>query len=237
MKIVENETDRDLLLLRSWAEEDKPREKMILRGQAALTDTELLALLVNSGTPGEDVIVITKRILASVQNDLVALSRLNVKELMKFRGIGQAKAVTIAAALELGRRRRESEAGKKPLISTSKQAYEYLAPSLADLPHEEFWILLLNRANKVLRKYPVGTGGLTGTVADQRIIFKKALDEGACGIILAHNHPSGNLKPSQADIQLTRRMKEAGTIMDIPILDHIIISDTGYYSFADEGNL
>ncbi len=175
MKIVENETDGDLLLLRSWAEEDKPREKMILRGQAApYRHRTAWPFWSIAALPGEDVIVITKRILASVQNDLVALSRLNVKELMKFRGIGQAKAVTIAAALELGRRRRESEAGKKPLISTSKQAYEYLAPSLADLPHEEFWILLLNRANKVLRKYPVGTGGLTGTVADQRIIFKKA---------------------------------------------------------------
>lgn len=232
MKIVE--TEKDFSLLRSWADEDKPREKMISRGQSALTDTELLAILVNSGTPNEDVMTITKRILDSVHNDLTALSRLNVKDLMKFRGIGEAKAVAIASALELGRRRRESESGRRPLISTSKQAYEYLAPTLADLPHEEFWVLLLNQANKVLLKYRVGTGGLTGTVADQRIIFKKALEEGACGLILAHNHPSGNRKPSQSDIQLTQRMKEAGRIMDIPILDHLIITDTGYYSFADE---
>lgn len=235
MKI--GEIEEDLMQLRAWAKEDKPREKMLHRGQAALTDTELLAILVNSGTPNEDVILISKRILASVNNDLLTLARLNVKELMKFRGIGKAKAVTIAAALELGRRRQESEVGKKPLISSSRKAYEYLAPSMADLPHEEFWMLLLNQANKVLRKFSVSSGGLTGTVADQRIIFKKALEEGACGIILAHNHPSGNLKPSQPDIQLTRRMKEAGRIMDIPILDHLIITDTGYYSFADEGNL
>lgn len=235
MKIVE--TEENIHLLRSWADEDKPREKMIQRGQAALTDTELLAVLVNSGLPGDDVIMITKRILASVGNDLVALSRLSIKELMRFRGIGEAKAVSIAAALELGRRRRESELGKTPIISGSRQAYEYMAPSLADLPHEEFWILLLNRANKVLRKFPVSTGGLTGTVADQRVIFKKALDATACGIILAHNHPSGSSKPSQSDIQITRRMAEAGRIIDIPILDHIIITETGYYSFADDGML
>lgn len=241
MKIVEAECEKpaqkNYISMKSWAEEDRPREKMLLKGQTALTDTELLAILINTGTPKEGVFELSKRILASTQNDLVALSRLNVKELMRFSGIGRAKAVTIAASLELGRRRRESESGKKPLISSSKNAYEYLESTLSDLPHEEFWILLLNRANRVLGKQLVSSGGLTGTIADQRIIFKKALDQSACGIILAHNHPSGNSKPSQSDIQLTRRMTDAGRIMDIPVLDHLIITDNGYYSFADEGIL
>jgi DNA repair protein RadC len=212
-------------------------KKIIHKGKTSLSDAELIAILMNTGTKNENVVELAKRILSSVQNDLLALSKLNVKELMRFKGIGEAKAITITSALELGRRRRDCEATQKTIISTSKDAYELLASSLSDLPHEEFWILLLNRAHKVIGKFSVSSGGLTGTVADQRIIFKKALDQSACGIILAHNHPSGNLKPSQADIQLTKRLVEGGRILDIPIMDHLIITETNYYSFADEGML
>ena len=234
--------EKELTLLeaipvKSWAEDDRPREKMMSKGKTSLSDAELIAILMNTGTKNENVLDLAKRILNSVQNDLMALSKLNVKELMRFKGIGEAKAIAIASALELGRRRRDREATKKPIISSSKDAYELLASSLSDLPHEEFWIMLLNRAHKVIGKFVVSSGGLTGTVADQRIIFKKALDESACGIILAHNHPSGNLKPSQADIQLTKRLVEGGRILDIPVMDHLIITETSYYSFADEGML
>jgi len=232
MKIVEN-----IDSVKSWAEDDRPREKMLLKGQAALSDTELIAILMNTGTREEMVIDLAKRILASVGNDLVALSRLNVKEFTRFKGIGPAKAVTIAAALELGRRRRDYEATQSIQVSTSRVAYEYMASSMADLDHEQFWILLLNRGNKILGKHLVSTGGLTGTVADQRMIFKKALEHSACGIILAHNHPSGSAKPSQSDTQITRRISGAGQIMDIPILDHLIITESGYFSFADQGML
>lgn len=232
-------TNLELMPIKYWAEEDRPREKMISKGKASLTETELLAILMNTGTRDQNVLDLSKEVLTSVEYDLSALSKMNVKELMRFRGIGEAKAVTIAAALELGRRRRDWEAKEKATINSSRDAFELIASSLNDIPHEEFWILVLNRANKVTGKFKVSEGGLTGTVADQRIIFKKALDQSACGIILAHNHPSGNLKPSQADVQLTKRMVEAGRILDIPIMDHLILSDSGsgYYSFADEGML
>lgn len=235
MKFDERKTET--IAVKEWANDDLPREKMIHKNQAALSDTELLAILINTGTPKESVMDLSKRMLHSVQNDLVILSRLNVKDLMKFSGIGKAKASMIAAALELGRRRRDAEASSRGLISTSRDAFEFLATSLADLPHEEFWIILLNRANKILGKYLISTGGLTGTVADQRIIFKKALECSSCGIILAHNHPSGSLKPSRADIELTRRMRDAGRIMDIPVLDHLIVAESDYYSFADNDML
>ncbi|MCG9909941.1 MAG: DNA repair protein RadC [Flavobacteriales bacterium] len=231
------EENREFTSVKAWAEDDRPREKLIKKGKAALSDAELLAILMNTGTRNETVVDLSKRLLASVNYDLAALSRLSLKDLMRFKGVGEAKAVTISAALELGRRRRDSEVGRKPKISSSKDAYEYLASSLSDLPHEEFWILLLNKANTVIGKYSVSAGGFAGTVADQRIIFKKALEEQACGIILAHNHPSGNLKPSQADIKLTKTMKESGNILDIPVFDHLIITASGYFSFADEGML
>lgn len=229
----------ELVPVRYWAEEDRPREKMINKGKAALTDAELLAILMNTGTRKETVVGLSKKVLESVGNDLSSLSRLSIQDLMRFNGIGEAKAITIAAALELGRRRRDADAREKVTVKSSRDAFEYIASSLNDKPHEEFWILTLNRANKVTGKHKVSEGGLTGTVADQRIIFKKALDEMACGMVLAHNHPSGMLKPSQADIQLTKRMVEAGKILDISIMDHLILSGSGtqYYSFADEGML
>lgn len=223
--------------VKSWAEDDRPREKMVLKGKSALSDAELLAILMNTGSRNETVVDLAKRMLSSVNNDLLALSRLSIKELMQFKGVGSAKAVSIAAALELGRRRRESEAFQKLKIASSRDAFEYLAPSLADLGHEEFWVILLNRANRVLGKFAVSSGGLTGTVVDQRLIFKKAIEESACGVILAHNHPSGNLKPSQQDMLFTKRICEAGKIMEILVLDHLILNESGYYSFADEGKL
>jgi DNA repair protein RadC len=223
--------------VKDWAEGDRPREKLLNKGKTALSDAELLAILMNTGSRNETVVDLAKRILASVNNDLVALSRLSTRDLTQFKGVGEAKAVTLAAALELGRRRRESEATQKIKISSSKDAFEYLAPVLSDLSHEEFWILLLNRANKVMGKHRVGTGGFTGTVADPRIIFKTALEHSAVALILSHNHPSGNLKPSAEDLNLTKKLKEAGKFLDIPILDHLIIGETSYYSFADEGLL
>jgi DNA repair protein RadC len=223
--------------VKAWAEDDRPREKLLNKGKTALSDAELLAILMNTGSRNETVVDLAKRILASVNNDLVALSRLSTKDLTRFKGVGEAKAVTLAAALELGRRRRESEAAQKIKISSSKDAFEFLAPQLSDLPHEEFWILLLNRANKVIGKQRVGTGGFTGTVADPRIIFKTALEHSAVALILSHNHPSGNLKPSAEDLNLTKKLNEAGKFLDIPILDHLIIGESSYYSFADEGQL
>lgn len=222
---------------KSWAEDDRPREKLLKKGKSTLSDAELLAILLNTGSRNETVVDLAKRLLAGTNNDLITLSRMTVKELTSLKGIGEAKAVTIAAALELGKRRRESEARQKTVIGSSKDAYEILAASITDIPHEEFWILLLNRQNHLIKKHFVSSGGMSGTVADQRLIFKKALEESASGIILAHNHPSGSCKPSRDDISLTKKLKEAGKIMDIPILDHIIVTDTGYYSFADEGIL
>jgi DNA repair protein RadC len=223
--------------VKAWAEDDRPREKLLNKGKTALSDAELLAILMNTGSRNETVVDLAKRILASVNNDLVALSRLSIKDLTQFKGVGEAKAVTLAAALEMGRRRRESEAAQKTKISSSKDAFEYLAPLLSDLSHEEFWILLLNRANKVMGKHRVGTGGFTGTVADPRIIFKTALEHSAVSLILSHNHPSGNLKPSAEDLNLTKKLKEAGKFLDIPVMDHLIIGESSYYSFADEGLL
>ncbi len=223
--------------VKAWAEDDRPREKLIHKGKSALSDAELLAILMNTGTRNETVVDLAKRILGSVNHDLVALSRMSIKDLMQFKGVGEAKAVTLAAALELGRRRRESEAAQKVKINSSRDAFEYLAPALSDLNHEEFWILLLNRANKVIGKQRIGVGGFTGTVADPRLIFKTALESSAVAIILGHNHPSGNLKPSPEDLALTKKLSEAGKFLDIHILDHLIIGETGYYSFADEGRL
>ena len=230
-------TSAEFTPVKAWAEDDRPREKLLNKGKTALSDAELLAILLNTGSRNETVVDLAKRILGSVNNDLVSLSRMSHKELTQFKGMGPAKAVTLAAALELGRRRRESEAAQKVKISSSKDAFEYLAPLLSDLTHEEFWILLLNRANKVIGKHRVGAGGFTGTVADPRIIFKTALEHSAVALILSHNHPSGNLKPSMEDINLTKKLNEAGKFLDIPILDHLIIGESSYYSFADEGNL
>ncbi|HEV7350491.1 RadC family protein [Telluribacter sp.] len=219
----------------SWAEEDRPREKLLQRGKAALTDAELVAILIGSGTVEQSAVDVAKSILGSASNNLNELARQGVNELKKIKGIGEAKAITIVAALELGRRRKEAEVQRRRRIQSSHDAYEEMKPYLLDKPHEEFWILLLNRANDVLRPVQISTGGVAGTVADPKLIFKHALEQLASSIILFHNHPSGNHTPSQADKDLTRKLKEAGRVLDLPVLDHLIFTDNGYYSFADEG--
>lgn len=221
----------------SWAEEDRPREKLILKGKAALSDAELIGILIGSGTRSLSAVDLSKLILNKVSNNLNELAKLSIKDLQQFKGIGEAKAIAIVSALELGRRRKESQFIQKPKITCSKDAYEIIKPELMDLSYEVFWILLLNRANQVIKKCQISTGGISGTVADPKIIFKTALENLCSAIILVHNHPSGNLKPSTADISLTKKMKESGNLLEIPVLDHIIFSDNGYYSFADEGIL
>lgn len=219
----------------SWAEEDRPREKLLLKGKAALSDAELIGILIGSGTRSMSAVDLSKLILKEVGNNLNELAKCSVSDLQKFKGIGEAKAITIVSALELGRRRKESQYMEKPTITCSKDAYEVIKPELLDLAYEVFWVLLLNRANQVIKKCQISSGGISGTVADPKIIFKVALESMCSGIILVHNHPSGNLKPSNADINLTKKVKEAGSLLEIPVLDHIIFTDKGYLSFADEG--
>ena len=221
--------------IKSWAEEDRPREKMQLKGKHSLSDAELLAILMGSGNREESAVELGKKILHSVDGDLNQLGKKSIKELMVFKGVGEAKAISIIAALELGRRRQLTDIKTRPQIKSSRSAYDLLAPLLVDLPHEEFWILLLNRGNKVLAREQVSIGGVTGTVVDAKIIFKKALEGNATSLILCHNHPSGTLRPSQADIDITKKLKAAGETLEIKVLDHLIISELGYYSFADEG--
>lgn len=221
--------------IKSWAEEDRPREKLMEKGRHALTEAELIAILISSGSKNETAVELSKRILGSVSNDLNDLGKLSINELIKFKGIGEAKAISIVAALELGRRRKETKIAKREKITTSKDVYELMRPSMMDLPHEEFWMLMLNRANSVIKKELISRGGIAGTVVDSKLIFKTALENYACSIIICHNHPSGNLKPSEQDIKITKNIKEAGKIMEIQLLDHLIITERGFYSFADEG--
>jgi DNA repair protein RadC len=221
----------------AWAEEDRPREKMILKGKLALSDAELLAILLGSGTTGESAVAVAQQILASVENNLNDLGKRSLSDLQKFRGIGEAKAVTIAAALELGRRRQLSDLRERPRIGHSRDAYNTIAPLLADLQHEEFWLLLLNKANEVFARERLSSGGMSGTVVDIKMVLKAAIEGKAAAFIAVHNHPSGNLQPSQADIDLTRKLKQSGALLDLPMLDHLIISERGYFSFADEGQV
>lgn len=223
--------------IRYWAEDERPREKLLLKGKSALSDAELIAILIGSGNNEESAVDLCKRILKSVEGNLVELSKLDVKSLSKFKGIGEAKALSIVAALELGRRRRAAEPLQRATIGSSKDAYDIAQSLMGDSPYEQFWVLLLNRANKVIRKENISHGGVAGTVADPKKIFRMALDHNACYVILAHNHPSGNLKPSDEDIKLTKKLKQAGEHLDIKILDHIIAGENDYYSFADDGLL
>jgi len=223
--------------IKDLAEDDRPREKMLQKGRQALSDAELIAILIGSGSRSESAVQLAQRILMESGNDMNALARLSIKDLQKFKGIGEAKAISIAAALELGRRRTNDSSKEVKKIASSSSAYDILRPKMQDLPHEEFWVMLLSRSNKVLDVQLVGRGGVTGTVADVKIILKMALERLASGIIISHNHPSGNLTPSQSDIQLTKKIKEAAVWMDVSLLDHLIISDEGYYSFADQGIL
>ncbi len=229
-------SEQNVLTIKHWAEDDKPREKLLLKGRQTLSDAELLAILIGSGTKNMSAVELSKQILKEAANQsLDNLSKLTVKELTKFKGIGDAKAITIVAAMELARRKKDSGVEEKPFIKTSRSAFDLLNPYLSDLPHEEFYIILVNRANRVLKIERVGMGGVTGTVADLRIMFKSAIEHLATGIILSHNHPSGQLRPSDADIQLTKSIKEAGKILTIDLLDHLIIGSNSYFSFADEG--
>ena len=223
--------------IKNWNEADRPREKLLLKGRTALSDAELIAILIGSGSRNESAVSLSQRILASVSNNLSELGRLSIPELMEFKGIGEAKAICIAAAMELGRRRRTGEALERKKITSSNSVFEYVQPIIGELPHEEFWILYLNNSNKIIKSAQLSKGGITGTVVDVRLAFKDALQLGAVGIILAHNHPSGTLKPSQADIQLTKKLKTAGDSLDIKVLDHLIITEKAYFSFADENML
>lgn len=220
-----------------WSEDDKPREKLMLKGKSVLSDAELIAILIGSGSRNESAVDLSKRILASVDNNLNRLGKLSLAQLMSFKGIGEAKAITIIAATELGRRRKNEEIIELDKITSSKAVFEVMQPIIGELLHEEFWVLYLNNFNKVLYKSQLSKGGMTGTMVDARIVFKIALEQNATAIILVHNHPSGKLQPSDADIQLTKKLKNAGKELDIPVLDHVIVVERGYYSFADEGML
>ncbi len=228
-------TNHKLTTIKDWAEDDRPREKLIAKSPKALTNAELLAILIGSGTKNESAVDLAKKILASLDNHLALLARLSLKELTQFRGIGEAKAINIIAALEIGRRRRLSEALDRKKITTSRDAYEVVAPILNDRPYEEFWCVTLNRSNFVIKTISISEGSIAGTVADPKKIFKLALEDNASSIILAHNHPSGSLKPSSADMKLTKKCVEAGKFLELPVLDHIIAGNENYFSFADEG--
>lgn len=225
------------LNIKDWAEEDRPREKLLKNGARSLTDAELIAILIGSGNTEETAVELSKRILSTSGNSLNELGRKSIDYLQSFKGIGEAKAITIVAALELGKRRKEAEVFSKKTITVSNDAFEYFLPALGDLNHEEFWVLLLDRGNKIQDSFRISQGGISGTVIDVRIILKPALEKQSSNIILCHNHPSGTLQPSQADRQITTKIKDAAKLMDISVLDHIIIGQNKYFSFADEGIL
>ncbi len=221
--------------IKSWAEEDRPREKLSAQGRRALTDAELIAILIGSGSRNETAVELSKRILHHYDNDLNKLGKASIAELSNFKGIGEAKAIAIIAALEIGRRRNDTESKALDIIGSSKDAYNTMKRHLVDLNHEEFWILLTGRGNKVLGKELISKGGLSETLVDLKVLFSAALQQQAANIFLFHNHPSGSLEPSQNDIYLTKKIVGAGKLLDINILDHLIVTDKGYYSFADNG--
>ena len=230
MSIYENK-----LGIKAWAEADRPREKLLQQGRRQLTDPELIAILIGSGSRNETAVDLSKRILGSCQNDLHKLAQLGVKELSKFKGIGEAKAITIVAALELGRRRKDAEPADVQKVTSSIDVHRLLKADLADLPHEEFWVLLMSRSNVVIGKHFLSKGGQAGTVVDPKIVFKTALEHGAASLVLVHNHPSGSLKPSSADISITKKLMELGKMMEIAVHDHLIVYNDTFLSLADEG--
>lgn len=229
MSIYENK-----LGIKAWAEADRPREKLLQQGRRQLTDAELIAILIGSGSKNETAVDLSKRILNSCQNNIEQLAKLSIKELSKFKGIGEAKAITIVAALELGRRRKEAEPSAVQRIISSVDAHKAIKADLFDLPHEEFWLLLLNRNNVIIGKHFISKGGQAGTVADPKMIFKAAIEHNASAIVLIHNHPSGNLKPSNADVHLTKKLIALGKMMEITIHDHLIVYNDTFLSLADE---
>ena len=222
--------------IKNWSEADRPREKLLEKGKKSLTDAELMAILIGSGNRNESAVSLCKRILASAENNLNTLSKLGIKQLTNFKGIGEAKAISIVAALELGRRQKAQEPAKLKVITSSHDVFTTMQPILGDLNHEEFWVLFLNNSNKIIHQKMMSSGGQTGTLVDTRLVFKTALDFSAVAIILAHNHPSGKLQPSQADKNLTETIKQAGEILSIKVLDHVIVTEKDYYSFVDHGN-
>lgn len=233
----EGQTTRKWLSIPEWEEGDRPRERLLAQGAKAMTDAELVAILIRSGSLEHSALELAKQLLKEVGNDLSALAALSPADLMKQRGVGAAKALSIVAALELGMRRREADRRERPRICTSAQAYEELRPVLAGLQNEEFWVILLDRGLRLLDTRMVSSGGVHGTVADPKVIFRKALEKGASCMVVAHNHPSGQLRPSEEDIRLTRKLVEGGRMLDILVQDHIIITAAGYYSFADNGQM
>jgi len=223
--------------IKNWSEDDRPREKFLKKGREALSDAELLAILLSSGSTDESAVDLSKRILNDVSNNLIQLSRLDIAALTRYKGIGVVKALTVASALELGRRRREAEVMQKKTFKSSRDVFEYMQAELSDKIYEEFWVINLNVANKIINKNVIGEGGLTQATVDVRRIFKLALENNAASIILCHNHPSGNILPSDNDIELTRKIKSGGETLNIKVLDHIIVGEEKYYSFADEGKM
>lgn len=225
------------LTIKSLAKDDRPREKLVGKGRQTLSDAELIAILLRSGSREETALQLAQKMLNASKNSIHELAKLQINDLKKFKGVGLTKAVTIAAALELGRRRVDSATTEKPKVMNSHQAFQYISPRLSDLPHEEFWVLFLNRANQVLYAECVSKGGVSGTLVDVRLILKPAIESLATSIIMAHNHPSGSIRPSQQDISLTKKIKEAARLVDIALQDHIIIGENTYYSFSDQGTL
>ncbi|PIE48884.1 MAG: hypothetical protein CSA39_05475 [Flavobacteriales bacterium] len=223
--------------IKFWKKDDRPREKLLLKGKNALSDAELMAILIGSGNKQESAVALAKRILAASDNNLNLMGKLSANDLMKFKGIGEAKAINIIAALELGNRKRLEQALKQEKINSSKMVFEIMQPVIGDLQHEEFWVLYLNNANKIRFKDKLSSGGITGTVVDVRLILKKALELNSVSLVICHNHPSGNLKPSASDKQLTQKVKQAGKTLDIKLLDHLIITQKDYFSFADHNLL
>ncbi len=221
--------------IKNWAVKDRPREKLLANGIDSLSDAELIAILIGSGNTEESAVELSRRILQVVDNNLNELGKLSINDLRKNKGIGEAKAISIIAALELGKRRKQSDILNKRMIKNSEDVAILFQSKLGDLPHEEFWILLLNRSNKIIHKEKISQGGISGTVTDSRIILKSAIEKLASSIILCHNHPSGNIKPSKEDINITKKISDASKLVDIPVIDHVIVTDRGYYSFADEG--
>ena len=223
--------------IKYWADDDKPREKLMLKGKSTLSDAELLAILIGSGNRNESAVEFSKKILASVQNNLNSLGKMSIQQLTKFKGIGKAKAISIIAAGELGKRRKEEGVQELIKITSSRIVYEIMQPIIGELPHEEFWVLYLNNANKIIYKAQLSKGGITGTVVDVRLLLKTALENNALSFVLTHNHPSGKLIASEADIQITQKLKLAAKQLDMSVIDHIIVTEYGYFSFADEGIL
>ncbi|MCM5661751.1 RadC family protein [Galbibacter mesophilus] len=223
--------------IKNWSINDRPREKLLSKGKEFLSDAELIAILIGSGSRNESAVELSKRILASVDNQLNELGKMNITQLSKFKGIGEAKAIGIIAAMELGRRRRGEETPDKFKIRSSKDVFELMQPRIGELPHEEFWIIYLNNSNAVLQTLQLSKGGITGTLVDVRLVLKQALELNATAMILAHNHPSGTLKASEADKDITQKIKNAAGSMDIKLLDHLIVTEKTYFSFADEGLL